>query len=112
MARRRGVTIGKTPQLAVPHRPPAGGGIVRLLSILIVGLIVTACVTPMSLVPPGPEPWRIGYRDGCDSGTRAAGNPYVQFIKDVQRSMGDRLYREGWQDGFATCKGTYESYGR
>lgn len=50
-----------------------------------------------------------GHIDGCNSGTAAAGNPYYQFRKDVRRASLDKLYADGWADGFQVCKANYES---
>jgi hypothetical protein len=59
-----------------------------------------------------PEAYKDGYVDGCSSGTKAAGNPYYQFKKDVVRFDADRLYSQGWGDGFNVCKSDYEAIGR
>lgn len=50
-----------------------------------------------------------GHIDGCNSGTTAAGNPYYRFAKDVNRFETDKLYAQGWNDGFIICKSQYES---
>lgn len=50
-----------------------------------------------------------GYEDGCSSGTKAAGNPYFRFAKDVRRFQVDELYAQGWRDGFEVCKAQYQS---
>lgn len=59
-----------------------------------------------------PEPFKDGYTDGCSSGTKAAGNPYFTFKKNVMRFESDRIYAQGWTDGFNVCKADYESIGR
>lgn len=59
-----------------------------------------------------PEPYKDGYTDGCSSGMKAAGNPYFTFKKDVMRFDADKLYAQGWNDGFNVCKADYESIGR
>lgn len=56
-----------------------------------------------------PPPYVDGHVDGCSSGTAAAGNPYYRFAKNVQRFEADKLYAQGWNDGFAICKAQYES---
>lgn len=58
-----------------------------------------------------PEEYKDGYVDGCSSGTKAAGNPYYKFQKDPRRFDTDKLYAQGWGDGFAVCKADYESFG-
>jgi hypothetical protein len=40
--------------------------------------LLTACTTPMFTMPPGPEGYRIGYRDGCDAGYAHAGSPFYK----------------------------------
>lgn len=56
-----------------------------------------------------PEPYKDGYVDGCSSGTKAAGNPYYVFKKDVVRFDADKLYGQGWGDGFNVCKAEYQA---
>lgn len=72
-------------------------------------LALTSCATMMDQTPKGPLAWRYGFMDGCDSGYVAAGNPYYKFNKDHERYLNDPLYKSGWDDGFATCKGKYDS---
>lgn len=50
-----------------------------------------------------------GYTAGCGSGYVAAGHPYASAGKDVSRYLSDAVYKTGWDDGFATCKGKYDS---
>ena len=50
-----------------------------------------------------------GYSVGCGSGYVAAGHPYARAGKDVPRYLSDPVYKTGWDDGFATCKGSYNS---
>ena len=52
-----------------------------------------------------------GYSDGCGSGYVAAGHPYAKAAKNVTRFLADPVYKTGWDDGFATCKGQYDSIG-
>ncbi len=68
--------------------------------------------TDMYGVQDQPIGYQEGYRGGCNSGFVAAGHPYYRFTKDAGRFGSDGLYRQGWQDGFATCKGKYDSLGR
>jgi hypothetical protein len=53
-----------------------------------------------------------GYEDGQYSGYVAAGHPYSHFQKNTYRYENDSQYRQGWNDGFAVAKGSYESIGR
>ena len=52
-----------------------------------------------------------GYSAGCGSGYVASGHPYARAGKDVTRYLADAIYKTGWDDGFATCKGQYDSIG-
>ncbi|MBI5484346.1 MAG: hypothetical protein HY888_07790 [Deltaproteobacteria bacterium] len=52
-----------------------------------------------------------GYSTGCGSGYVASGHPYASAGKDVSRYLSDPVYKTGWDDGFATCKGQYDSIG-
>jgi hypothetical protein len=70
---------------------------------------ISACAPMASEIPQGPQAYREGYADGCSSGYVAAGQPYMKYKKDVYRSGSDSLYREGWNDGYNTCKGKYDN---
>lgn len=56
-----------------------------------------------------PAEYSSGYSGGCSSGYVAAGHPYASAAKNVRRFLDDKLYAMGWNDGFATCKGSYDS---
>lgn len=79
---------------------------------ILASLTVAACATALDNVPAGPPAYRAGFAAGCDSGYVAAGHPYYSFTKDVYRYDSDSLYRQGWDDGQTTCKGSYESIQR
>lgn len=53
-----------------------------------------------------------GYEQGWFSGHVAAGHPYSQFQKNTHRYERDSQYRQGWNDGFAVGKGSYDAIGR
>lgn len=78
--------------------------------------LVAGCATQDQMVDRQlagqPVEYRDGYKSGCSSGYLAAGNPYYRFSKDVPRYAGDAIYKQGWDDGFSVCKGSYESVGR
>jgi hypothetical protein len=87
----------------------------RLLACLVLPVLIfssVGCTTAPTDAPPGPPSYRAGFSPGCDSGYVAAGHPYYRFNKDVTRYAGDSLYKQGWDDGFAQCKGRYEAVGR
>ncbi|KTB82475.1 lipoprotein [Pseudomonas syringae] len=51
--------------------------------------------------PPG---FADGYQDGCGSGREAAGASTGLFKKNVPRYLKEKLYAEGWTDGFRQCQ--------
>lgn len=77
----------------------------------VIALALAACQTSVANVPAGPPGYRQGFAEGCDSGYVAAGHPYYQFKKNPTRYAQDNMYSQGWNDGFATCKGQYDSLG-
>ena len=50
-----------------------------------------------------PVAYKVGFRDGCDSGRVSAGNTSFIFKKDVVRFDEDSLYQQGWTDGYNRC---------
>ena len=82
------------------------------LGILVAALLATACTTQTNDAPQGPVAYRTGYASGCDSGYVAAGHPYYSFKKAVNKYDRDSIYRQGWDDGFAVCKGRYDNITR
>ena len=76
-------------------------------------LLISACA-PVDAVTARntsgqPPAYVDGYSAGCGSGYVAAGHPYAKAGKDVTRYLSDPVYKTGWDDGFATCKGMYDS---
>lgn len=59
--------------------------------------------------PPG---FADGYQDGCGSGKTAAGAFTGEFKKNVPRYLKDKLYAEGWGDGFRQCQASQENRSR
>ena len=89
----------------------------KRLLIVVSLLALTGCATSQAEIdrhfgPDTPESYRVGFREGCDSGYRAAGHPYYQYQKDVRRAAEDKFYASGWQDGYDYCKSRYEAQGR
>lgn len=91
---------------------------------IFLGLSVSGCATTYVQAPDGtrttsidhvndkvgitqPISYRVGYRDGCDSGRLSAGDSSFTFIKDIERTNVDDLYKHGWDDGFNQCKTAY-----
>lgn len=83
-----------------------------LMAFTLVGCATKAGSRDMQMTVGQPPEYADGFRDGCDSGYVASGHPYYKAKKDVQRSLDDKLYAMGWNDGFANCKGNYDSIGR
>ncbi len=79
---------------------------------LAIALLLVGCATNPSNIPVGPPAYKQGFAEGCDSGYVAAGHPYYQFRKDTYRFDSDKQYKQGWTDGFATCKGKYDAIRR
>jgi len=50
-----------------------------------------------------PAEYRVGFREGCDSGHNTAGSSAYSFSKDAARYTQDELYKSGWDDGFENC---------
>ncbi|NIA72438.1 hypothetical protein HBA54_28005 [Pelagibius litoralis] len=69
--------------------------------------ITAACTTEeQDLLDRGfPPAYAQGYGEGCESGHKAGGDGFSQLRKNPQRFAADNLYKQGWEDGFATCKG-------
>jgi len=49
-----------------------------------------------------PEPFAIGFEDGCSSGRQATG-ALGPFRKNVAVYLHDQQYATGWDDGFRQC---------
>ncbi|RMQ41288.1 putative Lipoprotein [Pseudomonas cichorii] len=69
-------------------------------------VVLTGCQsTHDQLVAEGyPPAFADGFQDGCGSGKEAAGAFTGLFKKDVPRYLKDKLYAEGWNDGFRQCQ--------
>jgi hypothetical protein len=83
-----------------------GAGMIGIVS-------VGACTTNSALfrgnIPPGPPDFQAGWADGCDSGTRDAGNPWYTAKRDWDAYMTDDAYKQGWEEGHQTCFENYKS---
>ena len=57
-----------------------------------------------------PPAYKLAFANGCDSGNAAAGQLLTgKHVKDVQRYATDNIYKQGWDDGFAKCKGATDA---
>jgi len=85
--------------------------------ILIIVVLLSGCASNMQGIDREigagqPLAYKEGYMGGCDSGYVAAGHPYYKFNKDVTRYSSENIYKQGWDDGFAVCKGKYDAIGQ
>jgi hypothetical protein len=89
----------------------AGKGVLAVMLLATVGCVTQQMEMERSrLLQRGfPPEYADGYGDGYGSGMRAAGNPYAKTVKNIERYLRDEKYKLGWDDGFATGKGSYES---
>jgi len=69
--------------------------------------VLGACTTPMFTMPPGPQPYRVGYAAGCDAGYAVAGSPFYKTLETAAPPRDDEPYRTGWIAGFDRCKRNY-----
>ena len=84
----------------------------KILFILSVGVAIlfNGCTTQNHQVPRGmSSESSSGYQLGCDSGLSAGGNPYYSFAKNVKAYLESPIYKDGWDSGFAKCKGSYDA---
>lgn len=56
--------------------------------------------------PPGPTKFKLGWRDGCDTGISASGNQmhkfYYKFTQKYEL-VDDNVYYTGWKVGYNFC---------
>jgi hypothetical protein len=84
-------------------------GIFATCLAVIAAFALAACAPPRFASPPGPQPYRQGWHEGCAEGYAVAGSPlYEQKLAAAPGAIGP-AYESGWQAGFNHC---YASYGR
>lgn len=71
--------------------------------------ITTGCATRASALKNYPPAYQAGAADGCGSGGVAAGDVHARSKKDIKRYLNDDLYKMGYDDKFAECKGRHEN---
>lgn len=57
--------------------------------------------------PPGPDNFRIGWKDGCETGISATSNHWQKFFykfKQNYRLAQDNEYYTGWKTGYTYCQ--------
>ena len=82
----------------------------RMRTLALIGVlgVVAACSTPTFTAPPGPQDYRVGFRDGCDAGYAYAGSPFYEPTNAVNPQRTDEPYSTGWKAGFSRCKRHYQ----
>lgn len=87
----------------------------RLSSILLLTVIALSGCKPLQLytnVPEGPDEYVHGYEDGCDTAVSVSGDFWHKMFYGLTKdpAMTDNnLYKQGWNEGFAFCRGYYSS---
>ena len=57
--------------------------------------------------PPGPNKFKLGWRDGCETGISAAGNHRIKFYYKFTQQytlVSDHAYYTGWKNGWNYCQ--------
>ena len=85
---------------------------VRMLAVATIVVGVRACgnANEPPLGEDQPPAYADGYRDGCETGRKAGGDPFSVFIKNTQRYEVEAPYQRGWDDGFNACEA--QEFGR
>ncbi|WP_457597734.1 hypothetical protein [Hydrogenimonas sp.] len=68
-----------------------------------VGLLLAGCPSQQSYLASKPPAFAAGYEDGCKSGEQYFENSLKPKIVDKARYRSDRLYRDGWDEGYNAC---------
>jgi len=95
---------------AIPFAQNVKGKSMRLtlLAILLLGGCAALDEKIMDLQMRGleskPAAFKEGYRAGCASGFRSAGNVRYSQTKDVVRFDNDAEYADGWEQAFKACR--------
>lgn len=63
--------------------------------------------------PPGPDVWRQGWRDGCESGSDAYTAPFYKSINAFELVQdpvlrNNKMYYQAWKDAFLYCAISWE----
>lgn len=87
-----------------------GGKAKAITSILVAATVLAGCQGTILkgranvLEGQGHSPqWIEGYKDGCNSGWSAGGDPWVSFKKDSIRYANEVEYKNGWNVGYSNC---------
>jgi hypothetical protein len=80
---------------------------IRRAALVAVVILLAACSVTVEQSPSGPLNFRQGYADGCNSGYKEAGHPYVVPARDWTAYQNDQLYKQGWDEGRQACFARY-----
>ncbi len=75
----------------------------RAILVLALAGALAGCVLRPDHVAEGPEPYRVGYAEGCYSGFYDAGRWGYIHWKDESRAAAEPLYGKGWTEGYERC---------
>ena len=84
-------------------------GMVARWTAIVAALALAGCADAVTRgadrIPDGPESFRTGYAQGCQSGYSDANRPRfeTQYRQDKAAYANDAQYREGWQRGYVAC---------
>lgn len=90
--------------------------LLRYTSLACVALVVTGCKPlPLYFEGPktGPEEYRKGWDDGCDSGVAAGGTLWQKIMYNFSKDpnmLENAHYKQGWNEGFSYCRFYNASY--
>jgi hypothetical protein len=96
------------------HCPESMGAIMKRRHLVLSGVMMSTALLGCQTDPDpataqlrkeGRSPAYVdGYKDGCQSGYFAAGDPKFKLVKDATRFNYDTQYVQGWNVGFSACK--------
>ena len=85
---------------------------VMLIGIIgIIAIAISGC-RPADLYlvnPSGPQEYRLGWEDGCDTGLSAEGGPLYKMVwgfKKRPEMSSNEMYKQAWNEGFTYCRFT------
>lgn len=76
---------------------------VVLISVFLLGLSGCGTIDIPEGVKAQPIAYQDGFKDGCKTGEYAVRIANRIFVKNINRFNSDKLYAEGWNDGYQTC---------
>lgn len=86
--------------------------------LIVFGLLAVSACRPTStyfVKPQGPPEYKLGWEDGCDTGTAASssGLGKMAFGFKKRPEFGDNeIYKSAWNEGFTFCRFSLETVGK